>query len=970
MGDKRETKEISHKVGIKLLSDEQLYNTFPGFEDLWRKIEEFKEARIESLGKRRYQDALMYDNVFSILGERGTGKTSVLYTLREKIETLDKGDMVFPIIMPEIIPEECDILDWVLAIISEKLEEILGDQKLDYTQRCYVRDMDELRVKLKKICELSFSVKYNPSAERSFYEVVSNSERQAQNAFVFARKLTEFWTELVGFLSLIKDGGSKDKKTMLYFFFDDVDLAPERVENLFSVITKYLAHPNIIVIITADENQIEEVTEINITNRMKKLPREWQYFLERKSREAPWYSEHEQVDMNYMNYMDCKSAKAYLLKILPTSTRYYLKEFAGISEKQNFIIEGKISLDLAVKNLMMQFYGDKEFSGEHVEEMSFYFHFIGDSSRKMGNAYYIMRQFVKGVLILAEKAGEGSVSGERYKKNLYEAARQFITLILHSNTEKFDCIREGEFVDEFFLRQYNQWDLYVNYRAIRRFYEKNMQDEDEEASGYAEKKKAFLDISISLFALGFFVDRVLQQLNQKVTIKLCSDKQKYYAQNELAGFINEKIFSGREMIQKDMEMSNFLEHYELVLKDLGRLYIFDRNNAENVYDYLHCFSGKPWLEDKNFVKKLFYEERMWFENILSITSMAYENVFVFGKELPEKTDIFGRELDMEFVRMVRQDVREIIEDFLCSWKLNRRGECETYDWDRSARRESLFWIVKERIDIRDDFVLLEDLYEECRENIIECISPGGEWDEEITIEHIKFFCSDPTEEILQNLLANVTDIRELERCLEVMRDKIQYQYKGFEWITILDPDKYFENAGKIGNSQMEAYGLYRGMIEDALEEGKRVAYDNRILNFARNVKKILGRKSKMQRDVVENNSIYAGYVVPYQRLMESVAVCIRAEELDSAIDFCIDVISYLCVIEWYMACKVEWVGEEQIYTSKEISSVPLEDGIPYYVGFYNVCEEIMGDVGEEGVVNAFETIILEARQEYADYILN
>ena len=61
---------------------------------------------------------------------------------------------------------------------------------------------------------------------------------------------------------------------MIYFFFDDVDLAPERVNDLFSVVTKYLAHPNIIVIITADENQIMEVTEINITNRMNKLPRE------------------------------------------------------------------------------------------------------------------------------------------------------------------------------------------------------------------------------------------------------------------------------------------------------------------------------------------------------------------------------------------------------------------------------------------------------------------------------------------------------------------------------------------------------------------------------------------------------------------------------------------------------------------------------------------------------------------------
>ena len=105
----KETKEVTHKVGIKLLSNVQLHNTFPGFEDLWRKIEDYRKVNIKSIQKRRYQDTLMYDNVFSVLGERGTGKTSVLYTLSKRIEDEYKGDLVLPVIMPEIIPEDCDI---------------------------------------------------------------------------------------------------------------------------------------------------------------------------------------------------------------------------------------------------------------------------------------------------------------------------------------------------------------------------------------------------------------------------------------------------------------------------------------------------------------------------------------------------------------------------------------------------------------------------------------------------------------------------------------------------------------------------------------------------------------------------------------------------------------------------------------------------------------------------------------------
>ena len=73
-----------HKVGIRLLTDIQLENVLPTYENLFHKINVCREVaykelqeNMKSSRKRYYQDNFMYDNVFSILGPRGTGKTSV-----------------------------------------------------------------------------------------------------------------------------------------------------------------------------------------------------------------------------------------------------------------------------------------------------------------------------------------------------------------------------------------------------------------------------------------------------------------------------------------------------------------------------------------------------------------------------------------------------------------------------------------------------------------------------------------------------------------------------------------------------------------------------------------------------------------------------------------------------------------------------------------------------------------------------
>lgn len=948
-------RDITHKVGIKILNDEQLQGLFPAFGDLWRKIEEFRKIETGHMTERHYQDTLMYDNVFSILGGRGTGKTSVLYTLRRKLEETFSGDMVLPIIMPEIIPEECDILDWILAVIGEKLEEIEKRQKIDYSQKCHVGSTGELRKRLERICELSLSVKYNPNSEKSFYEVVSNSARQAQNAFVFAKELEEFWTELV---KVLRQNNSSNSNPMIYFFFDDVDLAPERVNNLFSVVTKYLAHPNIIVIITADEKQIMEVTEINITNRMKKLPKEWQVYLERRSNDYSWMYENQKE-----YYRDYESAKAYLLKVLPTSTRYYLKEFVKVSEKQNFIIEEGNPMDKAIRGLLAQLYKKENESAEEKKETSFYFKFIGNSSRQMGNAYFIIRQFLGSVLILTDKVQERTLSMDKYKENLYEAIRQFIYLVLHSNAENFDAIRDEKvFTDKFFLYQYSQWDFYVNYHYLTEVYEENAGFYHLSSSPYSKTQS--LDMIISLYALGFFIDRVLLLLNDKVRICICGDKQRYYAQNELADFLNENIFSSRKLVRSNMEMEAFLEHYEELLKRIHQMYRFDIHDTRNVYDYLHCFDRKQWSGNAGTIKKLFYTEREWFVNMLSLTSMVYENVYAFGKDMVGHIYLMEEELDMDFVKRVREELKETITDFICSRKNPDISVEMKKKVHAASKRETLFENVCEQFTGTDNFVLLQEVYTICKMEMCKLSET-----DKLTIYHMPSFCSENTQGILWDLLDNRKEVERFRSHMVNMKDRIEYRYRTFHLVTILDTDKFYQNLAELTDSEAEAYDLFTNIIQAVNGDERKIAFEKKILNFARKVKKILNDRKE---DFEENEDIYTHYVMPYKELMKSVAVCIDDSELNMAIDFCIDVISYISVAEHYFMRMKQWIQRnEETGVFREFSGVLSSEKKSYYAGFYHECEKIMdrSNAKEPWIKDAFENIIQEARREYADNIL-
>ena len=195
--------KMMHKVGVKILSGQQLENVLPTYENLFHKIDICRAVAAKTAEEhhqkqysdyKHYQYNFMYDNVFSILGRRGTGKTSVAFTLREMIQSRyhRHQDVVMPLIIPEVIPAGCTILGWLLAIVKEEItllenniKECSSSNKEEFWNTCNYNEKTQNNGSLIKLfdelSQLFYAKGYNPGTETSYDRAIDNSARQADD---------------------------------------------------------------------------------------------------------------------------------------------------------------------------------------------------------------------------------------------------------------------------------------------------------------------------------------------------------------------------------------------------------------------------------------------------------------------------------------------------------------------------------------------------------------------------------------------------------------------------------------------------------------------------------------------------------------------------------------------------------------------------------------------------------------------
>lgn len=353
----------SRKLGVKYLDDNQLTNSFPDWQALLARIEEQRQIA-EFVSAEPYQPEegrfpQAYDNLFAVLGGRGSGKSSVILTLREKMKHPSHQDILLPIITPEVISEqECSILGWIMSATEQVVSSLEGwldelsqsrtfhrhefNQTLDpFFKDCRFNKDNPLRRKYQDLFEKSVST--SGTLDTSAYsaeDAVVYRVMQSRRQYKLIQDLNQFWNLLSAVwyetrrqeLRMDQKSAQEVKHPLIVLMFDDIDLVPERSMELLTTTFQYFTNPNIVIILTASEKILKEVIRLKMVERMvgsksNSLLIDVSPWGHRKARESGGILDQFEPDSA------AEMAQEFYDKVIPPSSRYKLQRYENISEK-------------------------------------------------------------------------------------------------------------------------------------------------------------------------------------------------------------------------------------------------------------------------------------------------------------------------------------------------------------------------------------------------------------------------------------------------------------------------------------------------------------------------------------------------------------------------------------------------------------------------------------------------------------
>lgn len=652
------------KVGIQILSDEGLANIFPNYEDLLDNIEKCRKRICQANRKGHYQYNLMYDNVFSIIGKRGTGKTSAIFTLKKLIEEKSvqeqTQDLLLPIIMPELFSGKDGILEWILAGLEDEVDRIEKNvQKSDaqqFYQACrYPMDKQSnlLRKKYEQLLEQKFSDKYKAESADSYYEAIGNSAKQVKNSYQLIKNIYEFWDILIESIQNTSGMEKHMKEPLIYFFFDDIDLSPDKVEELLTAIRVYLAHPNLIVIITADEDVFLEVIENKMDEKMGRLQKDKRKYLWAKTNETFYDSYgmfYPTVNPMKENAEDGLSdmARMYLGKILPPSSRYYLKIFQHPEDRKNFVCSvgnNTVSLFELLNMQINRLTGLNANSTENFlhykkEKIIFYLEFIGDTARQISNELWIINNLVNNLHLLY-----GNQHTEQEKVNLiYNYICSFLHTTFVNNHHIIGIINNTDvFIREIIKKEYNDWKLYVNYNYLNHFLQKYGEE-------YADNKELISDIGMKIYAVLYFVENILLILEKKGLYR--GNRKKIHGLHHFIDFLSAGGLE-RNLLRTAIELDEFLNQYGNLLINIDDLKDEDSTNVRFIRKYFYKFASIKSMDiSLDDIYNWYIRDQKWLKKICQIMFLYFEHIYRFDKENMEKSLLTEKEY-LQFLFEVR-----------------------------------------------------------------------------------------------------------------------------------------------------------------------------------------------------------------------------------------------------------------------------------------------------------------------------
>lgn len=257
-----------------------------------------------------------HNNIVSYVGERGTGKTSCMYSVANLLrQNHEKDFYCLDAIDPSFFDDHHNILQIVIGKMYRQFHKSLDNL---YNEKKKEHDAMELRMKFRE-------------TKKHLRFIDKEPEFEDDNEMEELEQLASGVDLKKSLMGLIEEFLCFYGKKILLISIDDIDQNFSRAYEMAEQIRKYLIIPGVIIQLAAKLDQFKDIIQSKMAAHYNHLNRDG-------------------VDANTRSMADC-----YLVKLLPLETRVYMPDMELFFETPLTIQNGGVTIDMGdVKTTVTQ----------------------------------------------------------------------------------------------------------------------------------------------------------------------------------------------------------------------------------------------------------------------------------------------------------------------------------------------------------------------------------------------------------------------------------------------------------------------------------------------------------------------------------------------------------------------------------------------------------------------------------------